>query len=121
MKVRRLDNNWDYCFGRGQQNYLSGVDAVAQAIKQRLLLLYSEWWEDIEDGLPLWEKILGTSGSEENRQAVDIIIRDRISGTEGVQSVSEFNSTYERRIYKFTASIETIYGSLEFSSEEVRL
>lgn len=121
MKVRRLDNNWDYCFGRGQQNYLSGVDAVAQAIKQRLLLLYAEWWEDIEDGLPLWEKILGTSGSEENRQAVDIIIRDRISGTEGVQSVSEFNSTYERRIYKFTASIETIYGSLEFSSEEVRL
>lgn len=121
MKVRRLDVNWDYCFGRGQQNYISGVDAVGQAIKQRLLLLYSEWWEDLEDGLPLWEKILGTSGGPENRQAVDIIIRDRISGTEGVQSVISFESTFEKRIYKFSASIETIYGTLEMNNEEVRL
>lgn len=121
MKVRRLDANWDYCFGRGQQNYISGVDAVGQAIKQRLLLLYFEWWEDLEDGLPLWEKILGTSGGPENRQAVDIIIRDRISGTEGVQSVISFESTFEKRIYKFSASIETIYGTLEMNNEEVRL
>lgn len=121
MKVRRLDADWDFCFGRGAQNYITGVDAVAQAVKQRLLLLYAEWWEDLEDGLPLWEQILGTSGSEENRQAVDIIIRDRISGTEGVQSVVEFESTYERRHYKFTATIETIYGSMEISSEEVQL
>lgn len=119
MKVRRLDNNWDFCFGRGAQNYITGADAVAQAVKQRLLLLYSEWWEDLEDGLPLWEQILGSSGSDENRQAVDIIIRDRISGTEGVQSVIEFASTYERRNYKFSATIETIYGSAEIYSEEV--
>lgn len=121
MKVRRLDADWDYCFGRGAQNYISGVEAVGQAIKQRLLLLYAEWWEDLEDGLPLWERILGTAGSEANRQAVDIIIRDRISGTEGVQSVSSFESSFERRHYKFTATVDTIYGSLDISSEEVQL
>lgn len=121
MQVRRLDDNWDYCFGRGSQNYISGVEAVGQAIKQRLLLLYAEWWEDLTDGLPLWEQILGTSGSDENRQAVDIIIRDRISGTEGVQSVTSFESSYERRHYKFTATVETIYGSLNISSEEVQM
>ena len=100
---------------------ISGIEAVAQAIKQRLLLLYAEWWEDLKDGLPLWEQILGTSGSEENRQAVDIIIRDRISGTRGVQSVTSFESSFERRHYKFTATVETIYGSLTISSEEVQM
>ena len=69
MQVRRLDDNWDFCFGRGSQNYISGIEAVGQAIKQRLLLLYAEWWEDLKDGLPLWEQILGTSGSEESRFA----------------------------------------------------
>ena len=83
-------------------------------------MLYAEWWEDLEDGLPLWEQILGTSGSDENRQAVDIIIRDRISGTEGVQAVTAFESSFERRYYKFTATVETIYGTLTFSSEEVQ-
>ena len=117
MKYRRLDDDWDYCFGRGQQNYLTGAEAVAQAIKSRLLLLYHEWWEDLEDGLPLWERILGTSGSDENRQAVDIIIRDRISGTEGVHTVTAFESSFERRNYKFTATVDTIYGTLYISNE----
>lgn len=118
MKNRRLDENWDYCFGRGQQSYLTGLDAVAQAIKSRLLLLYKEWWEDQEDGLPLWERILGASGGEENRKAVDLIIRDRISNTTGVVAVTEYSSSYERRNYTFTATVETLYGSLYISSGE---
>lgn len=119
MKNRRLDDNWDYCFGRGAQNYITGADAVAQAVKSRLLLLCHEWWEDLEDGLPLWDKILGSSGSVKNRQAVDLIIRDRISGTSGVLAVTEFSSTYERRNYKFSATVETIYGIIYLSSKEV--
>lgn len=117
MIYRRLDDDWDYCFGRGKQNYISDIDAVGQAIKTRLLLLYGEWWEDLSDGLPLWERILGTNGSEENRQAVDLIIRDRISGTDGVSAVIQFESTFEKRIYKFTATVETIYGTLQISNE----
>lgn len=117
MKYRRLDDNWDYCFGRGQQNYLTDIEAVAQAIKSRMQLLYAEWWEDLTDGLPLWERILGTSGSEKNRRIVDIIIRDRIAETDGVLSVLSYESSYERRIYKFTATVETMYGTLAITNE----
>ena len=78
MIYRKLDENWDYIFGRGRNAYLEGADAGAQAIKSRLLLLYSEWWEDLEDGLPLWEKILGSSGRPENLKAVGFIFKDRI-------------------------------------------
>ncbi len=118
MRYRRLDENWDYCFGRGKQNYISGLNAVVQAIKSRLLLLYQEWWEDQEDGLPLWEEILGSSGSEEHRKVVDIIIRDRISGTEGVLAVTEYESSYENRQYIFQATVESVYGSFYLSNSE---
>ena len=54
MIYRMLDADGDYVFGRSKHAYLEGVEAVAQAIKTRLLLLYAEWWEDREDGLPLF-------------------------------------------------------------------
>lgn len=118
MKYRRLDENWDYCFGRGQQNYISDLEAVVQAVKSRLMLLKEEWWEDLEDGLPLWQDVIGGSGSEDHRKAVDILIRDRISGTEGVLAVTEYESQYENRRYTFQATVESIYGSFYLSNKE---
>ena len=118
MLNRRLDENWDYCFGRGRQNYISGLEAVVQAIKTRLQLLKEEWWEDQNDGLPLWQEILGSSGSEGHRAAVDIIIRDRISGTTGVLEVTEFESQYQDRQYIFEATVESIYGSFYLTNKE---
>lgn len=116
MKYRTLDKNWDYTFGHGLQNYLKGSEAVAQAIKSRLWLLYGEWWEDREDGLPLFERILATSGSDANIDAVNGIIRDRIEGTEGVLNVISFESDYKDRIYSFTARVNTRYGELTITN-----
>lgn len=120
MIYRRLSKEWDYTFGNGVSNYVNGAEAVAQAIKSRLLLLYGEWWEDQEDGLPLWQKIMGTSGRPENQQAVDLIIRDRISETEGVLAIIAWTSSFEKRNYVFRALIETKYGTLSVTNEEVK-
>lgn len=116
MKHRRLDSNWDYCFGRGVNDYLSDLEAVAQAIKTHLLLLYGEWWEDTKSGLPLFQKIAGVRGTEENLQAIDLIFKERILDTKGVVSVLGFNSSYENRRYSFTATVETLYGTLVISN-----
>ena len=110
MIYRKLDENWDYIFGRGKNAYLEGADAVAQAIKSRLLLLYSEWWEDLEDGLPLWEKILGSSGRPENLKAVDFIFKDRILG---------YDSEFQNRNYLFRCAVETLFGTLIISNSGV--
>ena len=120
MKNRRLDENWDYCFGHGINDYLTGVEAVAQAIKSRLLLLYREWWEDLEDGLPLFEKILASSGREDNIAAVDIIIKDRIANTKDVLAVLSFSSDFDRnsRVYQFSANVDTVYGTLFVTNKE---
>ena len=118
MIYRMLDENGDYVFGRGRHAYLEGVEAVAQAIQTRLLLLYSEWWEDREDGLPLFEKILASSGSPSNVQAVDFLFKERISGTKGVLSILGYDSNFndDTRKYTFRAVVETLYGSLIISN-----
>lgn len=114
MIYRMLDDTGDYVFGRGKHVYLEGAEAVAQAIKTRLRLLYTEWWEDREDGLPLWEKIISSSGSEDNIRAVDAIYKERILGTTGVMSLMGFTSNFDRdnRVYTFKAAVNTIYGTL---------
>lgn len=119
LRYRRLDENGDFTFGQGQQNLLSDVDAVAQAILTRLKLLYSEWWENQTDGLPLWEKILGTTGK--NIRAVDSIIRERIAGTLNVTSIESFTSDFdsEARLYTFVCVVNTAYGQVTVTNEVI--
>ena len=113
LRYRRLDSNHDPVFGQGKADYLSDLDAVAQAIKTRLLLFTNEWWEDLEDGLGAFTDILGKF-SGNNRGDLDKIIQERISGTTGVTGISSVSSNYdaETRQYSFSAVVDTEYGQL---------
>lgn len=113
MKYRTLDATGDYTLGRSL--FLTGREAVAQAILTRMKLLYGEWWEDIEDGLPLFERIISRYGGNEARQAVDLIISERILGTVGVKGITYFESTFKMRNYEAHCVVDTIYGEAELS------
>lgn len=115
MKYRKLDNDGDYVFGHGDNDFLFDVDAVGQLIKTRLKLLLGEWWEDLEDGLPLFESILGLSGTDENTKAVDMLIQNRIMNTDGVTNIKKFSSGINKRVYDMQAVANTIYGVVEVS------
>lgn len=110
MQYRRLDENGDYSFGRGSQDFVSGTLAVAQAIKTCLLLLEGEWWEDIQEGLPLFQNILGSSGSPESLNGVDLLIQERIARTPGVKNITNYSRTFQDREYSVTCTVETVYG-----------
>lgn len=112
MRYRILDINGDYSFGRGQQNITYGKYAVAQAIKTRLNLLKGEWWENIEEGLPLFQNILGGSCSENNLTIIDSLIKERIIKTQDVLVIKNFESNFENRNYSFYCTIETKYGEI---------
>lgn len=106
MKYRRLDTNGDYSFGRSMQDFLVNADAVAQAIKTNLKFLKNEWWEDTSNGLPLFQNILGQSGTPEHLTATDLLIKERILSTQGVSQIQDFQSSYEKR--KYTVSSCTV-------------
>ena len=113
MKYRMLDKNGDYQFGHSLQDITYGVYAVAQAVKTRLLLFQGEWWEDMENGLPLFQRIIGQRFSQQDTSIVDSLIKERIITTENVAGISDFQSSYspDSRNYSFECTIQTPFGN----------
>lgn len=115
MIYRKLDSAGDYVFGSNKNSYITSIDAVRQAVLTRLRQLIYEWWEDLEDGLPLWQQIVG---NRDKGKAEDII-RKRVQRTKHVKSILYFKSEWDSNNRKLTIHIiiDTEFGQIEF--EEV--
>lgn len=111
MIYRKLDENGDYGFGGNKNSYIKDAAAAEQAVITRLRQLIYEWWEDLEDGLPLWQQILGSRDKSRAQQ----IIRERISKTKYVKSILSFDCDWdnEKRRLTIRASIDTEFGKIQ--------
>lgn len=112
MIYRKLDINGDYVFGGNKNSYVIGAEAVKQAILTRLRQLIHEWWEDLEDGLPLWQQIIGSR----DKLRAEEIIRKRVQLTKHVKSILYFVSDWSANSRKLTIKIivDTEFGELNF-------
>lgn len=110
MKYRALDLDNDYSFGKSMQEFKIDSDAVVQAINTNLKLLKGEWWENIDEGFPLFQNVLANSGSSDHIKAVDILVKERILSTEGVKEIVGFNSVFVNRRYSASCSVKTKFG-----------
>jgi len=97
--------------GQGLSNFLSGINAVAQAIQTRLLLLQGEWFLNLQTGTPLFQSILGVPNTNDG---VALILRQRILGTPYVTGLSNLVVTYAgaNRSYSFSCDVQTVYGTI---------
>lgn len=121
ITYRALDANGDPVWGQGQAPFLADLQAVAQAILTRLRLFQGEWWADLGDGLPLWQSILGSSGSSRNLLQVELIINQRILGTPYVIGLSSVSITFNAntRAFTYAATVSTQFGHVAVSSVPV--
>ena len=53
MKVRALDESGDWTFGKGENNYYSANDAIAQNIKTRLYSFLGDCFFDLSANIRL--------------------------------------------------------------------
>lgn len=97
MIYRALSPSGDYVFGKGQQDYLTGDDALCQAIKTRILLFYGEWWEDLGQGIPMFQSILGQANSQAVQQSLELLVTQRVQEFDEVKSVSLQSSEVTER------------------------
>lgn len=113
MIYRKLDKDGDYIFGSNGNAYISGTLAVRQAVVTRLRLLLYEWWENLEDGLPLWQQII----AQRDIAQAEKIIQDRIIRTPHVMSLVTFDAVWDNQYRRLTilASIMTEYGQIELN------
>ncbi len=93
---------------------LYDLDAVTQAIYTRLNLFQGEWWADLNDGLPMWQVILGQAAGAKAIQQMEIVIGNVITGTPFVTGLANiavsFNST--NRQFSFSAMATTPFGEV---------
>lgn len=110
MKYRALDQNGDYVFGNNNQDYIDGVDAIAQAIRTKILLFYGEWWENIGVGIPMFQSIIGERNPEALKQSVSLLVTERVLETPGVLSIENVEITREGRALDMTITVNTNDG-----------
>ena len=107
MRVRNLDINWDWTFGKSQINYLRFQNAINKDIQMRLY----EWFRDcffaLNKGIP-WNIRLGHHNQKE---LLDRDIQNVVAGTTGVLNLSDFESYVLDRRYRCQMNIYTQYSS----------
>jgi hypothetical protein len=111
ITVRALDPvTWEPQNGNGLANFLSDNAAVAQIICTRLKLFEGEWFLNLQDGLPLFQSMLGAFASQKQLQIISNLISARINGTIYVSGIQSMVTSYKDRKFTFTAVVTTQFG-----------
>lgn len=119
IAYRQLGPNADPIWGQGASNFLSGTKAVTQAVLTRLRLLEGEWWADITDGTPVWQKILAVGGANVRQQQISLLLQQRILNTPFVTGIKNIQVQYDpgSRIFGFYAEVNTQFGIMILSTQ----
>ena len=120
MKSRKLSSTGDYTFGLNESNFITEVDAITQNIKTKLLLFREEWWEDLGDGIPLFQDVLGAYNLQSSQMALERLCDSRIIEVDGVLSVKSVNAIIDdinRSVY-IEFEVDTIYGIISGEVEQ---
>lgn len=86
MRVRAIDVDHDWLFGKGQNDYLTGVNAVAQNINTRLNSFLGDCFFDNGAGIDWWN-LLGAK----DQLVLNLAISAVILNTQDVTSLVQLN------------------------------
>ena len=92
-----------------EQTTQSRTDVVAQRLLIRLKTFKSEWFLDVDYGVPWLQQILGKKIS---KASLDLILQEQILLENGVKELVSFSSTFKNRAYSMTFSIKVNTGDV---------
>lgn len=119
MRIRNIDKNNDWRFGKGQSDYVRDAYAVGLDIKLRLQEWYSDCFFNLGQGIP-WDIRLG---SKNQKELLDQNVITTAQSVEGVLNIYEFSSTVTDRRYKCSFRVYQAYSTesipIEFDSEGI--
>lgn len=106
MQVRGLDENHDWLFGNGKQDYRVDEKAIEQDCQTRLLSFLGDCFFDTTAGIDWWNLL--NRGTEEQLLAA---IKGVILNTEGVAGIDNIEIELVDRVLKIKYTIKTQYSS----------
>lgn len=104
MTVRRLDDETGDIV-TSEIQFTTGQSEIAQTIKTRLRLFLGEYFRDITDGTPWFQRILGKG---DNLDAIESILRTRIAETKGVVQLVSFSMDYDIDLRELSVQSEVL-------------
>lgn len=114
MRFRNIDNNGDWCFGKGRNSYLSGNDALMMNIKTRLLEFLGDCFWDTGKGIDWW----GLLGGKDIRRVV-VDVQRTVLQSYMVKRIVSLDYVLKNRTLYITLSIEFLDGEILTDTVEV--
>lgn len=106
MKVRTLDSNWDFKFGRSKQDYAVDSLGCAYDVKQKIQCWYEDCFFDMTTGID-YKNLLGEKGGKEE---LDNAIKKILLVEPDITEISYFDSSVSGRTYSATIRFKTVYN-----------
>lgn len=108
MKVRRLDDNHDWCFGRGRTDYCVQSSAISQSVLTRLLSLNKDWFLNRDHGIKWFDYLR----KNPNLAVMEPEIKNSVLNTQGVEQITAFDIQLnpDTRLITISVSYIDIYG-----------
>lgn len=106
MRVRAIDDNNDWTFGRGRNDYRRDQDALGQRLKTRLQSFLGDCFFAQTEGID-WFELAGSKRQTELALAISAVILN----TDEVTEIVDFDFSFdENRTFTVTYDVRSIYG-----------
>lgn len=114
MIIRQVDEDNDWTFGKGKNDYVRGNDAVIQNISTRLQMFLGDCFFDLGNGID-WFNALG----EKDQTALNLFISAVIMNTQNVNGLLQLavNLSADRNLtvrYAVQSSFSVTTGTFQF-------
>jgi len=108
MRVRALDALGDWTYGKGRNNYKTGLLAVSQNIQTRLLSFLGDCFFSLDSGID-WFNLLGSK----NQLAINLAVSKEILNTQDVTGLIQLGIDLDvNRNLTITYQVQTTYSRI---------
>ena len=111
-----LDSNGDALISGGSLSLVDGVDAITQLLSQELKFFAAEWFLDIEQGIPYFEKVLTKNP---NPSEIDSLFKDKILSSRGILRLNSFDLKFDSQLRTLVIAFQAVstQGIVDFNQE----
>lgn len=106
-RVRQVDDDGDWLFGKGQNDYVVSNTAVAQNINTRLGSFLGDCFFDLGGGID-WFNLLGTKDQVSLNLSISAVILNTLNVTGILQLTTSLS---DERVFTVTYRVQTSYST----------
>ena len=117
MLLRPVDASGDILPVFSSSAMISGPEAAALLVQDRLSLLRGEWWENPENGFFILDTLRGSRISEADASALSSQISAYVRETPGVRDVANVRFAVEGRRFSWSCEVLTEDGNTPVNYE----